>query len=219
MGRDAEGSRAGMVKGAARASADLAQQLFDFAEHVIHLRAAFGRGAQLVLQLLLHEAHGHAHIGAVQGLAHGRHLRGDGQAGLALFDHALDATQLPFGTLEAVEDVGAALVVVQGCHVAVVRLRGRSTSIGHCATPFKMSRSQMSRMCQPQAASLKPSLRKMMAIGQKLVKPNWNRLAPTKAVKASAHFETNRGLPSTPRASEIMMKRPATMRIMRSTVM
>jgi hypothetical protein len=38
--------------------------------------------------------------------------------------------------------------------------------------------------------------------GQKPVKPNWNRLAPTKAVKARNQGLTNTGLPSTPSASE-----------------
>jgi hypothetical protein len=64
------------------------------------------------VHLLLHEAHGHAHISAVERLAHGRHLRGDGQATFAFFDHALDAAQLTLGSFESIEDVCAVLVVV-----------------------------------------------------------------------------------------------------------
>jgi hypothetical protein len=63
-----------------------------------------------------------------------------------------------------------------------------------------------------------PSLRKMMAMGQKLVSPNWNRFKPTKAVKAKNQLLTNKGLACTPSAKEVMMNKPATTRIYRSTV-
>ena len=49
--------------------------------------------------------------------------------------------------------------------------------------------------------------------GQKLVKPDWNRLKPTKAVKARNHLLTKIGLPSTPSASDSMTKKPAMMRM------
>ena len=65
------------------------------------------------------------------------------------------------------------------------------------------------KRAQLAADSGTPSFLRIRPIGQKFVKPNWNRLTPTKAVKASHHFETNSGLPSTPRASDSMMNRPA----------
>ena len=39
-------------------------------------------------------------------------------------------------------------------------------------------------------------------MGQMSVRPNWNRFAPTKAVKASHHFETKSGLSGKPSASD-----------------
>ena len=52
-----------------------------------------------------------------------------------------------------------------------------------------------------------------MASGQKLVKPNWNRLAPTKAVKASA-ISRRTGQAFHARASEILMNRRRWLRIL-----
>jgi hypothetical protein len=51
----------------------------------------------------------------------------------------------------------------------------------------------------------------MIPNGQKLVNADWNKFAPTNAVKANAHLDTNRGLLSTPSANENMTKRPANM--------
>src|SRR5690606_22690178 len=72
---------------------------------------------------------------------------------------------------------------------------------------------------QATGASETPSLRRIVASGQRLVKPDWNRFRPTKAVSAKNHFDTNSGLPSTASASETRMKDPAKMRIRRSTFM
>ena len=59
----------------------------------------------------------------------------------------------------------------------------------------------------------------MISIRQKRVKPLYNRLTPTKTVNHSQEELTNSGLPATPNASEIRMKDPAMMRIMRSMLM
>ena len=45
----------------------------------------------------------------------------------------------------------------------------------------------------------------MLIIGHQLVKADWNRFNPTNAVKAKAQRLTNKGLSSTPSASEVMM--------------
>ena len=83
-------------------------------------RAAERLGAALVAQLgaelLLHEADGHPDVGAVQRLAHRRHLAGDRQAILAVLDHALDAAQLALGAAQSVQQVGAGFLVVQDGH-------------------------------------------------------------------------------------------------------
>ena len=119
-------------------SAQLAHQAF----HVLQEGGDAGVGVrgvgQLHLQVLLHLAAHHAQVSAVQGLAHGGHLAGDVQAGLAFFDHALDAAQLAFSALEAVEDVRSVLVVVEGGHDAGVRMgQGCQDMLNlHCAMPY-----------------------------------------------------------------------------------
>ena len=52
----------------------------------------------------------------------------------------------------------------------------------------------------------------MVSSGQNLVKPLWNRLTPTNAVNHSQLAFWNRGLPSTPSASDSMTKKPANTR-------
>jgi indole-3-glycerol phosphate synthase len=58
-----------------------------------------------------------------------------------------------------------------------------------------------------------PSFFRIMSNGQNLVKPLWNRLAPTKAVNHSQDSLLMSAWPMTwARTSEVMMKNPATMR-------
>ncbi|SBT03141.1 hypothetical protein ACCAA_10089 [Candidatus Accumulibacter aalborgensis] len=64
-----------------------------------------------------------------------------------------------------------------------------------------------------------PSLTMMLSAGQKRVKPLCSRFAPTKTVNHRKYFDTNSGLSTTPRASEMRMKLPAMMRTARSVVM
>ena len=60
----------------------------------------------------------------------------------------------------------------------------------------------------------------MMSIGQKRVMPDWKRLKPTKAVNHSQDTCVMSTVPEKcASASESMMKKPATMRTMRSMVM
>jgi len=68
-------------------------------------------------------------------------------------------------------------------------------------------------------AALGRTLRSKISMGQKRVKPLCTRFAPTKAVNHNQYGLTNSGLPATPNASEIKMKEPAMMRIMRSMLM
>src|SRR6202012_6279503 len=84
----------------AAASANLGQQRREFAEHLPHLLAATRVAAEAAAELLLDQADRHAHIRAVQRAADRDELACDVDAGLAGFDHSLDASKLAFGPLE-----------------------------------------------------------------------------------------------------------------------
>jgi len=61
---------------------------------------------QVLSELLLEHAHGHAHICAVERLAHSRELLRDVHAGRSIFDHPLDPAQLALRATQAPQDVG-----------------------------------------------------------------------------------------------------------------
>jgi hypothetical protein len=91
--------------------ANLGQQGRQFAQDFADLFSAPGIAAQPVAELLLDKAHGHVHVRTVQRAANRYQLACDVDAGLAGFDHSLDAPELPFGTLEAVEHFCSALFI------------------------------------------------------------------------------------------------------------
>ena len=84
------------------------------------------------------------------------------------------------------------------------------------------------RICNPrhwaalvpmQNYSRTPNLRRIVPIGQNIVIPYWNKFKPTNAVTAKNQVLTNTGLASMPNSKLIVIIKPATIWIIRSTIL